>query len=113
MDRTANSVSIIKRRQRRNCSCRRWCACLCCFRLAQRPVFGPLRLRGLHAQLVADELEGRGDGLVHVVVLVAAQVTGEDHVALLNVPLNSMNSLYIIDCIAAYTAIYILVYKSI
>ena len=44
---------------------------------------GPLRLRGLHAQLVADELEGRGDGLVHVVVLVAAQATGEDHVALL------------------------------
>ena len=42
-----------------------------------------LRLRGLHAQLVADELEGRGDGLVHVVVLVAAQATGEDHVALL------------------------------
>lgn len=34
--------------------------------------FGPLRLRGLHAQLVADEFEGRGDGLVHVVVLVAA-----------------------------------------
>ena len=45
--------------------------------------FGPLRLRGLHAQLVADEFEGRGDGLVHVVVLVAAQATGEDHVALL------------------------------
>lgn len=45
--------------------------------------FGPLCLRGLHAQLVADELEGRGDGLVHVVVLVAAQATGEDHVALL------------------------------
>ena len=45
--------------------------------------FGPLRLRGLHAQLVADELEGRGDGLVHVVVLVAAQSAGEDHVALL------------------------------
>jgi len=42
-----------------------------------------LRLRGLHAQLVADELEGGGDGLVHVVVLVAAQATGEDHVALL------------------------------
>lgn len=34
--------------------------------------FGPLRLRGLHAQLVADELECRGDGLVHIVVLVAA-----------------------------------------
>lgn len=45
--------------------------------------FGPLRLRGLHAQLFADEFEGRGDGLVHVVVLVAAQATGEDHVALL------------------------------
>ena len=45
--------------------------------------FGLLRLRGLHTQLVADELEGRGDGLVHVVVLVAAQATGEDHVALL------------------------------
>lgn len=44
---------------------------------------GPLRLRGLHAQLVADEFECRGDGLVHVVVLVAAQATGEDHVALL------------------------------
>ena len=44
---------------------------------------GPLRLRGLHAQLVADELECRGDGLVHVVVLVAAQATGKDHVALL------------------------------
>ena len=44
---------------------------------------GPLRLRGLHAQLVADEFEGRGDGLVHVVVLVAAQATGEDHVALM------------------------------
>lgn len=42
-----------------------------------------LRLRGLHAQLVADELEGCGDGLVHVVVLVAAQATGKDHVALL------------------------------
>ena len=42
-----------------------------------------MRLRGLHAQLVADELECRGDGLVHVVVLVAAQATGEDHVALL------------------------------
>ena len=42
-----------------------------------------LRLRGLHAQFVADELECRGDGLVHVVVLVAAQATGEDHVALL------------------------------
>lgn len=44
---------------------------------------GLLRLRGLHTQLVADELEGGGDGLVHVVVLVAAQATGEDHVALL------------------------------
>lgn len=44
---------------------------------------GLLRLRGLHAQLVADELEGCGDGLVHVVVLVAAQATGKDHVALL------------------------------
>ena len=42
-----------------------------------------LRLRGLRAQLVADELECRGDGLVHVVVLVAAQASGEDHVALL------------------------------
>ena len=42
-----------------------------------------LRLRRLHAQLVADELEGGGDGLVHVIVLVAAQATGEDHVALL------------------------------
>lgn len=42
-----------------------------------------LRLRRLHAQLSADELEGRGDSLVHVVVLVAAQATGEDHVALL------------------------------
>ena len=75
--------------------------------------FGPLRLRGLHAQLVADELKGRNDGLVHVIVLVAAQATGEDHVALLNVPPNSMNSLYIIDCIAAYKAIYtyILIYK--
>lgn len=33
----------------------------------------------------------------------------------LNVPPNSMNSLYIIDCIAAYKAIYtyILIYKSI
>ena len=45
--------------------------------------FGPLRLRGLHAQLVADEFEGRGDGLVHIVVLVAAQATGEDYIALL------------------------------
>lgn len=45
--------------------------------------FGPLRLRGLHAKLVAHELKGSGDGLVHVVVLVAAQATGEDHVALL------------------------------
>ena len=45
--------------------------------------FGLLRLRGLHAQLVADEFECRGDGLVHVVVLVAAQTTGEDHVAFL------------------------------
>ena len=42
-----------------------------------------LRLGRLHAQFVADELEGRGDGLIHVVVLVAAQTTGEDHVALL------------------------------
>ena len=42
-----------------------------------------LRLRGLHAQLVADELEGGGDGLVHVVILVAAQASGKDHVALL------------------------------
>ena len=83
MARTANSVSKLKRRQGRNCSCRRWRACLCCFRLVQRPVFGPLRLRGFHAQLVADELECRGDGLVHVVVLVAAQATGEDHVPLL------------------------------
>lgn len=41
MDRTVNSVSILKRRQGRNCSCRRWRACLCCFRLAQRPVLGP------------------------------------------------------------------------
>ena len=45
--------------------------------------FGLLRLRGLHAQLVADEFECRGDGLVHVVVLVAAQAAGKDHVALL------------------------------
>lgn len=45
--------------------------------------FGPLRLRGLHAKLVAHEFKGSGDGLVHVVVLVAAQATGEDHVALL------------------------------
>lgn len=44
---------------------------------------GLLRLSRLHAQFVADKLEGRGDGLVHVVVLVAAQATGEDHVALL------------------------------
>lgn len=44
---------------------------------------GFLRLRGLHTQLFADELEGGGDGLVHVVVLVTAQATGEDHVALL------------------------------
>lgn len=42
-----------------------------------------LRFRRLHVQLFADEFEGRGDGLVHVVVLVAAQATGEDHVALL------------------------------
>ena len=42
-----------------------------------------LRLSRFHAQLVADKLEGRGDGLVHVVVLVAAQTTGKDHVALL------------------------------
>lgn len=42
-----------------------------------------LTLRGLHAQLVADELEGRSDGLVHVVVLVATQATGEDHITLL------------------------------
>ena len=47
-------------------------------------VFGSLRFRRLHAQLVADELECRGDGFVHVVVLVAAQATGEDHVALLH-----------------------------
>ena len=45
--------------------------------------FGLLRLRGLHAQLVADEFEGGGDCLVHVVVLVAAQATGKDYVALL------------------------------
>lgn len=36
----SKSVSILKRRQGRNCSCRRWRACLCCFRLAQRPVLG-------------------------------------------------------------------------
>ena len=42
-----------------------------------------LPLRRPHAQLVADELEGGGDGLVHVVVLVAAQAAGEDHVTLL------------------------------
>ena len=42
-----------------------------------------LRFRGLHAQFVAGELEGGGDGLVHVVVLVAAQASGKDHVALL------------------------------
>ena len=42
-----------------------------------------LGLRRLHAKLVADELEGCGDGLVHVVVLVVAQATGEYHVALL------------------------------
>lgn len=42
-----------------------------------------LRLRGLHAQLVAHQLKCRGDGLVHVVVFVAAQATGEDHVAFL------------------------------
>ena len=42
-----------------------------------------LRLSRLHAQLVADELEGRSDGLVHVVVLVATQATGEDHITLL------------------------------
>ena len=29
-----------KRRQGRNCSCRRWCACLRCFRLVQRPDLG-------------------------------------------------------------------------
>ena len=44
---------------------------------------GLLRLSRLHAQLVADELKGGGDGLVHVVVLVAAQASGEDHVAFL------------------------------
>ena len=44
---------------------------------------GLLCLSRLHAKLVADELEGCGDGLVHVVVLVAAQATGKDHVALL------------------------------
>ena len=44
---------------------------------------GALRLRGLHAKLLAHELERRGDGLVHVVVLVAAQTAGEDHAALL------------------------------
>ena len=53
------------------------------FSAREEACFGRLRLRGLHAQLVADELEGRGNGLVHVVVLVAAQATGEDHVALL------------------------------
>lgn len=37
----SQSVSILKRRQGRNCSCRRWRACLCCFRLAQRPVLDP------------------------------------------------------------------------
>ena len=44
---------------------------------------GLLRLSRLHAQFVADKLEGRGDGLVHVVVLVAAQASGKDHVAFL------------------------------
>lgn len=43
---------------------------VCFWWLANAPL--SLRLRGLHAQLVADELEGGGDGLVHVVVLVAA-----------------------------------------
>lgn len=43
----------------------------------------PLCLRRLHAQLVADELTGGGDGLVHVVILVAAQASGKDYVALL------------------------------
>lgn len=54
---------------------------VCLWSLANTPLF--LHLSRLHAQLVADELEGGGDGLVHVVVLVAAQATGEDHVALL------------------------------
>ena len=42
-----------------------------------------LRLSRLHAQLVADELEGGGDSLVHIVVFVTAQATGKDHVAFL------------------------------
>ena len=59
-------------------------ACLLVFFSARAEArFGPLRLRGLHAQLVADEFEGRGDGLVHVVVLVPAQAAGEHDVALL------------------------------
>ena len=42
-----------------------------------------LLLRRLHTELVAHQLKCRVDGLVHVVVLVAAQATGKDHVALL------------------------------
>ena len=42
----------------------------------------PLRLRGLHAQLGAHHVERGRHGLVHVVVLVAAQATGEHHAAL-------------------------------
>lgn len=56
--------------------------CFCNFGCLLWPA-APLRLHRLLAQLVADELEGGGDGLVHVVVLVAAQATGKDHVALL------------------------------
>lgn len=54
---------------------------VCLWWLANAPL--SLRLSRLHAQFVADKLEGCGDGLVHVVVLVAAQTTGKDHVALL------------------------------
>lgn len=41
-----------------------------------------LCLGRLHAELGAHEVEGGGDGLVHVVVLVATQAAGEDDVAL-------------------------------
>ena len=51
--------------------------------ISNRCLHESLCLRRLHAELGAHEVEGGGDGLVHVVVLVATQAAGEDDVALL------------------------------
>lgn len=51
--------------------------------ISNRCLREPLPLRRLHAKLAAHEVERGGDGLVHVVVLVATEATGEHDVALL------------------------------